>query len=318
MSENASPESDDAVAAVAPVESLAISPAQSDAPAVDEPALGRRLVDAHLGSAFAGLTLIFVVLKVLAVSHGGTTTALGIVAEGETAPLLMGTLVEALGPVLYAMISVVMWMQARPDSWGATPLALRGAGILAVLICALVTPVLVLPIHVFFVWGLMGMPGAIRAFGGVLQSRLNRQWRPFREAQDQLAATHGDQIGLLTELQIIAERFEQLRPLDPSPELVAQLNEIETALPDMQRRWGELVEREGRIVAKNEDFLQEMNARTARLRRWTRRIGSWVRTHRRIRRCVRSPLRPPMAAGGAPDGEWAAPFYRLRPSRESG
>lgn len=65
--------------------------------------LGRRIRDAHLGSLFAGLVTVFIVLKVLAVSHFEITTALGIVAESGTASLLVGTLIWSLPSILVAL-----------------------------------------------------------------------------------------------------------------------------------------------------------------------------------------------------------------------
>ena len=91
-------------------------------------ALGRRLLDAHLASLFAGLTLVFVILKVLAVSRGDTTTALGIVAETGTTSIVAGTLVDALGVVLLAMLSLVTWMRMRPEQIGSSTPYLRGPG----------------------------------------------------------------------------------------------------------------------------------------------------------------------------------------------
>lgn len=55
------------------------------------------LLAAHFGPASASVLFLYLVLKVLVVAHFNTSTALGLVAEGGTTALLVGTMTSALG-----------------------------------------------------------------------------------------------------------------------------------------------------------------------------------------------------------------------------
>ena len=74
------------------------------------PRMFHDLLEAHLGRLAAGVTLIFSVLKVLSVAHFDVTTALGVVAESNSAPLLLGAVVTAIDFVLLVVMASLLYV----------------------------------------------------------------------------------------------------------------------------------------------------------------------------------------------------------------
>ena len=162
---------------------LSVTEETSPTPA-QEPLL-RRLGDAHLGSLLGGVALLFVALKVLAVSHYETTTAFGIVAETGTASLVVGVLVQTLPLVLLAILFGLVSVaddEARPTAdrrflrWFAWIMAILAAWALPVWFAL---PILVMT------WLLLLGPGASRLLLGFLRRVWSRGDRARLEKVEQ-------------------------------------------------------------------------------------------------------------------------------------
>lgn len=183
-----------------------------------------RLLDAHLGSLFAGLVFLFVVLKVLAVTHYDTTSALAVLSQGDTATLLVGAIALNLVPILYAALIITLFLGSRDEVPPATKSRAR-----LVMIVLSVAALMLLPITLgwataLMVYLMLDGPGASKLVGVTSGlSRRNRQWterlergRAMARQAEELAAEVGDGTGLQ----------------DRTPEEVAALAAHATALKD--------------------------------------------------------------------------------------
>jgi hypothetical protein len=183
---------------------------------VTEERLTRRLRDAHLGSMFAALVALFGVLKVLAVSHFETTTALGIVAESGTASLVVGTMVRTIGPILLAAL-FLLFVAADDDQ---TPEAdrrfYRGVAWALTLPTALLQPAVPALGVLVMAWAVLGGPG----FPRTIQWLKKKTYPSLNEAVEELVRTNDAREELGDEGEAIAA------------ELIAVGKALETALDD--------------------------------------------------------------------------------------
>lgn len=228
--------------------------------------LGRRILDAHLGSAFAGLAVVFVVVKVLAVSRGDTTTALAIVAEGGTTSLVIGALIWALGPILLTLLVVLMWLRARPDVVGSTPPSVRLIGMTLACVGSLVSPAFVGVGIVVGAWLTFDMPGGARLFQRLGRRGSERRWRPMKQAFSGLDEEQRRKEALVAEIEGVRAQLQELRaePLVESSELLSRLRRLDEVSEGVERRWHEVREREERIKASVEQVLASAEGNVAR------------------------------------------------------
>ena len=227
--------------------------------------LGRRMLDAHLGSAFAGLAVLFVVIKVLAVSRGDTTTALAIVAEGGTTSLVVGGLIWALGPILLTLLVVMMWLRARPDVAGSTPPSVRVSGMTLACVGALVSPAFVGVGIIVGAWLTFDMPGGARLFQRLGRRGSERRWRPIKQAFSGLDEEQRRKEALVAEIEGVRAQVQELRaePLVESPELLSRLRTLDEVSENVERRWREVREREERLKASVEQVLASAEGKVA-------------------------------------------------------
>ncbi len=137
-----------------------------------EKSLARQLRDAHLGSLVAGAALLFVALKVLAVSHYQTTTAVGIVAESGTTSLVLGSLIQTLPVVLLAILSALVFLANDETKPPADAKFFRVLAWTMAFVAAWAQPVWLAPFVLIITWLLLLGPGSSR----VILRILRRVW----------------------------------------------------------------------------------------------------------------------------------------------
>ena len=151
---------------------------------VSEPAaesMAARLRDAHFGTVLAAVSLVFVVLKVLMVSHFEITTALAVVSESDTASLLVGALVRSLGSVMLAVLVLLALALRLAEERGGPAVdrsLYRVAGWVVGLLVAIVQPAILALLVLSLTWMSFRGPGWQRFY-----DRTQARYRRKRDAE---------------------------------------------------------------------------------------------------------------------------------------